>query len=142
MDLILLVLLLASTDALAQASARPGLDLVQFAWLALWAAVAGLVSFHQKVKAGATRWLNLGELVGELATSAFVGVMTGLVFESVAPEATSLKYAAAGIAGHAGGRLMFWLEGVLKAAAEKRLGIAAQPTDPEATQPNPNTPRG
>lgn len=135
MDLIAFLVLMALADtALAQSARTVGPDLVQYVWLALWAAVAGLVSFHQKVKAGATRWANLTELVGELATSAFVGVLTGLIFEAF-DSPLALKYAAAGIAGHAGGRLMFWLEGVLKSTAEKRLGIEPRALDPEKTLP-------
>lgn len=93
-----------------------------YALLALWAAIGGLVSFRQKVVAGAARWLNLTELVGELATSAFVGLITGLICQW-AGTPTPLTFALVGIAGHAGGRAIFWAEKVAQAFAEKKLGV-------------------
>jgi hypothetical protein len=122
--LLVLALLGFSGAAWAQA-ARLSLDLptvVTYLWIAAWAMVGGVISFHQKVKQGAARWINLSELIGELGTSAFIGVITGLLFEAAnAPAA--MTYAAVGIAGHAGGRAIFWLEQVAQQTLEKKLGV-------------------
>lgn len=122
--LIVLALLLFSGAAWAQA-ARLSVDLptlVTYLWIAGWAMVGGVISFHQKVKQGAARWVNLSELVGELGTSAFIGVVTGLLFEA-ANAHPAMTYAAVGIAGHAGGRAIFWLEQVAQQTLEKKLGV-------------------
>lgn len=101
-------------------------------WLGLWGAVGGVVSFYRKVKAGAARWLNLNELIGEIGTSAFVGVITGMLCTWASAPA-ALTFALVGITGHMGGRAIFWAEGALQRWAEKRLGLppaALPPTQP------------
>src|SRR5574341_889256 len=101
MDLILFVLLLIAPDALAQ-SARTGVDfatVATYAWIALWGAIGGLISFYQKVRAGSARWINVNELVGELATSSFVGLITGMLC-AAAEAPPTLTYALVGITGH------------------------------------------
>lgn len=124
MELLLLVALLFTPDVMAQA-ARSGVDaqqLVTYIWIAAWGMVGGLVSFYQKVRSGATRWLNINEVAGELLISGFVGIVTGLLCEA-AGASTALTYGAVGITGHMGGRAIFWMEKALQRAAEKKLGI-------------------
>jgi hypothetical protein len=110
-------------------------SLVTYGWIALWGALAGVVSFAQKVRAGTTRWLNLGELFGEVFISAFVGIITGLLCEA-AKFPTPLTWALVGITGHAGGRGIFWLERLLQRVAEKNFGVSL----PTAPDPQPGTP--
>jgi len=102
---------------------------ITYLWIAGWSAIAGLVNFHHKVKQGATRWLNLSELVGELATSAFVGLTTGL-FCQWAGMGLPATFALVGITGHMGGRAIFWIEKAAQAYAEKRLGISTRNDNP------------
>ena len=125
--LILVVLLLTASDASAQ-GARTGVSipdlptLLTYLWVAAWGAAGGLVSFYRKVKTGTARWVNIHELIGELATSAFVGVITGLLCEAAGVSA-ALTFALIGLTGHMGGRAIFWLENAAQRAASKRLGI-------------------
>ena len=46
------------------------------------ATLGGVVSFLQKVKSGNARPMNLTELVGEMVTSAFVGIITYWICKS------------------------------------------------------------
>ena len=126
--LIAFILAFTATDAIGQVIAKTRLgfpDLATFVaylWVGIWGAIGGLVNFYRKVQCGSTRWLNLNELVGEIATSAFVGIITGLLCDW-AEAPLSLTFALVGITGHMGGRAIFWLESAVQRAAEKRLGI-------------------
>lgn len=119
--------LLVAGVAYAQTAQRPPpVDLqaaLTYVWIGLWGALAGLVSFYQKVQQRQTRWFNIGELVGELGTSAFVGVVTGLLCDA-AGFAPGFTWALVAITGHAGGRAVFWLERVLQKLIEKKLEIS------------------
>lgn len=134
--LIAFVFALAAFDIFAQTGAaadRGAWSLATYIWIGMWAALGGLVSFGQKVRAGQTRWLNLGELAGELFTSAFVGIVTGLLCEAANfPQA--FTWALVGVSGHAGGRAIFWLEKLLQRVAEKHFGVTV-PTLPQASPP-------
>ena len=50
--------------------------LITYLWVTGLAAWGGLVSFYRKVKSGETRVFNVVELIGEIATSAFAGLIT------------------------------------------------------------------
>ena len=93
-----------------------------YALVAFWSIIGGLVSFYGKVRAGVARWLNLHELIGEMATSAFFGVSVGLACEWLnAPLA--LTFAVVGVAGHMGSRGIFIAEKVMQKGVEKHLGV-------------------
>lgn len=125
-----LILVIFAGAAWAQSATLPN-NLSVYAWLATFAALGGLVSFARKVRAGTTRWLNINELLGEMVTSGFVGVVTGLLLTAIdAPN--TLVFAAAGITGHMGGRAIFWFEQAMQKTAEKRLGVVV---DPDKTSP-------
>lgn len=113
--------LFAGTTAMEKSS----WSIVTYIWVGVWAAVGGLVSFQQKVRAGQTRWLNIGELAGELGTSAFIGIISGLLCE-YANFPQALTWAIVGVTGHAGGRGIFWLERFLQRLAEKYFGVTPQ----------------
>lgn len=123
---------LAAFDLFAQTggATKPAWSFLTYVWIGAWAALGGLVSFQQKVKAGQARWLNIGELMGELGTSAFVGILTGLFCEYAAFSGP-LTWALVGVTGHAGGRAIFWLERFLQKMAEKNFGVNVpdQPTE-------------
>lgn len=83
--------------------------LITYLWVGLLAAWGGLVSFMRKRRQGEARPWNIMELVGELFTSAFVGVITFWLCEAadIHPLVTA---ALVGICGHMGSRALFHLE--------------------------------
>jgi hypothetical protein len=85
--------------------------------LAMW---GGVVSFYNKMKDGNVRAINFTELIGELFTSGFVGIMTFYLCEAAhfAPLVTA---ACVGISGHMGSRGIFMLEKWLTDFLDKRM---------------------
>jgi hypothetical protein len=84
-------------------------SLITYAWVTALAAWGGLVNFYRKVKSGETRVFNLIELVGEIATSAFAGLITFWLCE--AAQFNPLVTAAlVGISGHMGSQAIYQLE--------------------------------
>jgi hypothetical protein len=79
----------------------------------IWPVIGGLVNWYSRVRQGHTRAFNLIELVGEIATAGFVGI---LVFMGVsaygAPE--GIAAAASGIGGHMGTRLLYLAERIIE----------------------------
>jgi hypothetical protein len=73
------------------------------------AVLGGIVNFHRKVAQGIARRWNFAELLGELATSAFAGLLTALLCQ-YSQLSLTLTAALCGIAGHMGGRAIFHLE--------------------------------
>jgi NhaP-type Na+/H+ and K+/H+ antiporter len=82
---------------------------IAYVWVVLLSATGGLVSYMRKVKAGATHKFSMTELVGELVTSSFAGMLTFYVCEwsGLHPLLTA---AFVGISGHMGSRSLFLLE--------------------------------
>lgn len=91
-----------------------GKDPTTYAWLTyLWvlglSSWGGFVSFMRKRRQGQARPFNIAEFVGEIATSAFAGVLTFYLAESAgAPQL--LTAAMVAISGHMGGRAVFLME--------------------------------
>lgn len=85
--------------------------------------LGGFVNWYRRVRKGETEMLSFPALVGELAISAFAGLITfwGCAALDVSPLWTA---AGAGIAGHAGGAGVEWAERVAKRYFEKKLGVA------------------
>jgi len=84
-------------------------SLITYLWVGGLSAWGGLVSFFRKRKEGHVRPWNIAELVGELATSAFAGVITFWLCEAaeINPLITASLIA---ISGHMGTRALFQLE--------------------------------
>jgi hypothetical protein len=86
------------------------------------AMLGGALSFYRSVKAGKARPFNVAELVGEVATSGFSGLLAWWVFQglNVNPYLTA---AGVGVVGHMGSRALFLseqlLEGWVKQLLEK-----------------------
>lgn len=85
-----------------------------YAWFTyLWvfglSGLGGFVAFLRKVKAGHARAWNFAEFCGEVATSAFAGLLTFFLCENshISPLMTA---ALVGISGHMGSRALFQLE--------------------------------
>jgi hypothetical protein len=74
--------------------------------LAAW---GGVVSFLHKVKIGETHKFNLTELIGEVLTSGFAGILTFYLCEAAKFDAMWTA-AMVGISGHMGARALYHVE--------------------------------
>lgn len=88
------------------------------------AMLGGFVRWYNAVRSGASAVYDLRVLVGELMTSAFMGVLTFWACEAmhVQPLVTA---ALAGMAGHAGVSGLLWAERVMKKFFEHKYGVSA-----------------
>ena len=96
-------------------------NLFTYAGVLALSAWGGIVSFVQKVRAGKVRPFNVVELIGEIAVSGFVGVLTFWLAEA-ADTPQLLTAAMVGIASHMGTRGLFRMEQFLS----KRLGLTSE----------------
>jgi len=87
-------------------------SLITYMWMSALAGMGGFVSYYQKVKTGlVSRW-SFTELIGELFTSAFCGVITFWLCEAGNFEPL-ITAAFVGIAGHMGSRGLFAIENIM-----------------------------
>lgn len=84
-------------------------SLLTYLWVIVLSAWGGVVSFLRKRKNSMARPFNFAELLGEIFTSAFAGVLTFWMCEAanISPLVTA---ALVGISGHMGSRAIFHLE--------------------------------
>lgn len=80
-----------------------------YLWILFLSSWGGIVSFNTKRRNGHVRPFNIMELFGEMATSAFVGVITFYLCESASIQPL-VSAALVGIAGHMGSRAVWHLE--------------------------------
>lgn len=77
------------------------------------ATAGGFVNWYANVRRGYSRACNVAELVGELFTSAFVGI-GAFMLAAALDQPEGICAALAGVGGHMGSRLLFiierWLE--------------------------------
>lgn len=90
------------------------------------AMLGGFVRWYNAVRRGESAAYDLRTLVGELGTSAFMGILTFWACEAmgVQPLVTA---ALAGMAGHAGVAGLLWAERIMKRFFERKYGV--EPTD-------------
>ena len=88
-------------------------SLITYSWVFMLAILGGIVNFMRKLQAGHVRVFNLVELVGEIVTAGFAGVITFWLCENaqIAPLMTA---ALVGVSGHMGSRALFLFEDFLK----------------------------
>jgi hypothetical protein len=86
-----------------------GKNLVPTLWMLGVSLLGGIVSFLQKVKAGKSRPMNITELVGEMMTSALVGLVTYWICRAYGVN-EYLAAAGVAISGHMGARAIFIFE--------------------------------
>ena len=91
--------------------------LITYLWVTGLAAWGGPVSFYRKVKSGETRVFNVVELIGEIATSAFAGLITFWLCEAAQLDPL-VTAALVGVSGHMGSRALYQFE----RWAQTRLG--------------------
>jgi len=84
-------------------------SLLTYAWILILSGWGGIINFLRKRKAGETRPFNVAELVGEIFTSGFAGILTFWLCEysGIPPLMTA---AMVGISGHMGSRALYHLE--------------------------------
>ena len=92
-------------------------DILTWGWVIFLAVWGGVVNFLRKVRDGESRKFNFTELIGEICTSGFVGVMTFLLCEAASTDQL-LTAVLVGISGHMGAKAIRFLELVV----EKRIG--------------------
>ena len=108
---IVCAVLLLTVPIPSWAGDRDPLDvpLRQYAFMLGIALLGGLVSWYAKIQAGTLRYFNLSALIGELATSAFAGLLTFWLCDYLnAPHA--LTAALVGVAGHMGANAISQIE--------------------------------
>lgn len=118
----LIVSLYLAGPALAQETHKSPLSysLREYGTILAIAMLGGFVRWYNAVRRGESAAYDLRTLVGELFTSAFIGILTFWACEAmnVQPLVTA---ALAGMAGHAGVAGLMWAEKVLKKFFERRL---------------------
>ena len=80
-----------------------------YLWVFGLSSLGGVVSFLNKLKKGHARAFNIAEFMGEIATSAFAGVITFWLCENanISPLVTA---ALVGVSGHMGSRAILLFE--------------------------------
>lgn len=123
----LVVLLIALHALPASASDRDPLDfpLRQYAFILAISLLGGMVSWYAKVRQGTVQAWNVMHLIGELATSAFAGLLA-FWFCAWANTPPLIAAALVGVAGHMGARAI----GAFEEWAQRKFGSTATPEGP------------
>ena len=105
--------------------------LKQYAFLLGLAVLGGFVSWYSRVRKGEIAAWNVQHLIGELATSAFAGLIAFWLCEwaNLPPVLTA---AIVGVSGHMGTKAISLAEGALKSRFERHAGVT-----PPADQQKP-----
>lgn len=102
-------------------------DWLTWAWVIAMSFLGGVASFARKVKSGHARAWNFTEFIGEIVTSALVGIITFYLC-SWREFPLSLTGALVGIASHMGSRALFKLEALFDAKLPTGKGEAPDET--------------
>lgn len=94
------------------------IGILTYLWVLGLSAWGGIISFLRKKRAGEARPFNFAEMIGEIMTSAFSGVLTFWLCESAGMDSL-MTAVLVGISGHMGSRALFQLERLI----EERVGI-------------------
>ena len=84
-------------------------SMITYLWVTGLSMLGGFVSFARKVKEGKARAFNIIELIGEIITSAFTGIVTFFLCQA-AGVGELWTIAFVGISGHMGTRAIFLME--------------------------------
>lgn len=124
--IVVILALLAPLAAWAQAKGPLDYSLKQYGFILAIALLGGLVSWSARVRKGEVKAWSLQQLIGELSTSAFAGLLAFWICEwSGAPAL--LGAALIGIAGHMGTRAI----NAFETFALRRWGVAQDNQQPQ-----------
>ncbi|UAA38211.1 phage holin family protein [Paraneptunicella aestuarii] len=93
-------------------------NVLTYFWMLFIASWGGAVNYISRVKRGVVSKFSFLELMGELVISGFSGVLTFWLCEAMSVEPL-FTAACVGIAGHAGGRTVYFLEQIMIKRLEK-----------------------
>lgn len=99
-------------------------NLFTYLWMVFIASWGGAVNYISRLKRGVVTRFSFIELLGELVISGFSGVLTFWLCEAMSVDPL-ITAASVGIAGHAGGRTVYFLEQIMVNRLEriaKKLG--------------------
>jgi hypothetical protein len=108
------------------ASSPENFSLYTYLWIFGLSMLGGFVSFMRKLKEGHVRAWNFAEFTGELATSAFSGVMTFYLCQWSGFSGV-LTAALVGISGHMGSRAIYVMEKFFESKFPKDKNEHTQP---------------
>ena len=91
--------------------------LITYAGVIFLSSWGGLVCYIRKIRTGMRRF-SLAEFIGELCISAFVGILTFFLCESLKTPQV-LSAALIGVSGHMGSRAIFIIEEVFESFIKK-----------------------
>ena len=113
-----------SIEKEATEAARGVLDysIFTYAWVLLLSTWGGVASFINKVRTGVVRPFNVAELVGEIAVSGFVGVLTFWLCQAAGFGELETAVCV-GVSSHMGTRGLFRLEQFVS----KKFGLDPAP---------------
>jgi hypothetical protein len=97
-------------------------ELITYAWVMIIACWGGVVSFYKRVRTGETDSYKFMELIGEIVTSGFTGLITFYLCEAAGFDQL-LTAVCVGICGHMGTRAIYQIEKMV----EMKLGISHYP---------------
>lgn len=86
---------------------------ITYGWVIFLSTWGGLVSFLRKVKSGEAKASNIMELIGELVTSSFAGMITFFLCQKAGFDGVTTA-ALVGISGHMGTRAVFIMEQIIE----------------------------
>jgi len=95
--------------------------IVTYSWVLILSMWGGAVNFWRKVQEGRVRPFNVVEFIGEIATSALVGLITFYLAESAHIDQI-LTAAMVAISGHMGSRLLYQFERIAESKLKKTAG--------------------
>ena len=114
--------------------------ILTYAWVIFLSIWGGVVNYVNKVKAGTATRFNITELIGDIVTSGFVGVLTFWMCQAsdIDPLLTAVMV---GVAGHMGARAIAKLEGYIgEKMSLNKLDVSPREMQRMTTPTNPANP--
>ena len=106
----------------AVSSSPEAFGYLTYAWVFLLSMWGGAVQFHSKVSKGITRPFNIAEFLGDIFTSAFIGLLTFYLCKYAKLD-DLLTAVFVAISGHMGTRALLIIEHFAEIKAKKVLDL-------------------